>query len=248
MFLSWIIPAYDEEKRIEKSIREVDAYLRGKNFAGGYEIIVANSASRDRTADIVGDLEKQFPALRLLNLENKGKGWAVREGMRAGQGGIRIFSDADNSVSPEQFDRFLPLLCGDGKTDGSCVDVVIGSIEVAGATIDEDAQWYRRKLGKLAKYIIRAGAGLWEIHDSQRGFKAFTAPAAEYIFPRQTLTGWGFDFEILLIAKLGGFKIKEMPVQWVNPSDSKVGLGAYGTTLKELMYVRWNRIRRKYEK
>lgn len=248
MYLSWIIPAYNEEKRIEKTIREVDAYLRRKNFTGGYEIIVANSASRDRTADIIRDLQKQIPALRLLNLENKGKGWAVHEGMRAAEGEVRIFADADNSVSPEQFDHFVLLLCKAGEADGLCVDVAIGSIEIAGATIDEHAQWYRRMLGKLAKYVIRAGAGLWEIHDSQRGFKAFTGRAADYVFSRQTLMGWGFDFEILLIAKLGGFKIREVPVRWVNPSDSKVGLGAYGTTLKELMRVRWNRIRRKYGK
>jgi len=246
MDLSWIIPAYNEEKRIEKTIREVDAYLRAKNFAGGYEIIVSNSASRDRTADRVRDLQKQYPVLRLLNLENKGKGWAVREGMRASEGDIKIFADADNSVSPEQFDRFLPLLCKERSERSVCADVVIGSIEVAGAAIEEHAQWYRRLLGKLSKYVIRIGAGIWEIRDSQRGFKAFTAPAAAYIFPRQTLTGWGFDFELLAIAKLGGFKIKEMPVRWINPPDSKVGIGAYGTTLIELAAVRWNRIRGVY--
>lgn len=246
MYLSWIIPAYNEEHRIEKTIREADAYLRGKNFTDGYEIIVSNSASRDRTADIARELQKQFAALRLLNLENKGKGWAVREGMRASEGAIKIFADADNSVSPEQFDRFLPLLCQEGSESGACADVVIGSIEVAGAAIEEHAQWYRRMLGKLSKYVIRIGAGIWEIHDSQRGFKAFTGRAAAYIFPRQTLTGWGFDFEILAIAKLGGFKIKEMPVRWINPPDSKVGIGAYGTTLMELAVVRWNRIRGLY--
>ncbi len=248
MYLSWIIPAYNEEKRIEKTIREVDAYLRAKNFTGGYEIIVSNSASRDHTADIARELQKQFPALRLLNLENKGKGWAVREGMRAAEGEIKIFADADNSVSPEQFDRFLPLLCVAGSQDSACADVVIGSIEVPGAGIEERAQWYRRMLGKLSKYVIRMGAGIWEIHDSQRGFKAFSAAAAAYIFPRQTLTGWGFDFEILLIAKLGGFRIREMPVRWINPPDSKVGIGAYGTTLKELVRVRWNRIRGLYSR
>ena len=246
MYLSWIIPAYNEEHRIEKTIREVDAYLRAKDLAGGYEIIVSNSASRDRTAAMVRDLQKQFSGLRLLNLENKGKGWAVREGMRAAEGEIKIFADADNSVSPEQFDRFLPLLCKDGLADGACADVVIGSIEVPGAAIEEQAQWYRRMLGKLSKYVIRIGAGIWEIHDSQRGFKAFSSRAAAYVFPRQTLTGWGFDFEILAIAKLGGFRIKEMPVRWVNPPDSKVGIGAYGTTLVELARVRWNRIRGLY--
>lgn len=248
MNLSWIIPAYNEEHRIEKTIREVDAYLRGKNFVGGYEMIVSNSASRDRTADIVRGLQKQFPDLRLLNLENKGKGWAVREGMRAAEGEIKIFADADNSVSPEHFDRFLPLLCAEGSSDSVCADVVIGSIEVAGAIIEEHAQWYRRLLGKLSKYLIRAGAGIWEIHDSQRGFKAFSSRAAAYVFARQTLTSWGFDFEILAIAKLGGFRIKEMPVRWINPPDSKVGIGAYATTLVELARVRWNRMRGVYRR
>lgn len=248
MYLSWIIPAYNEEHRIEKTIRAVDAYLGAKNFPKGYEIIVSNSASRDRTADIVRDLQKQFPRLRLLNLENKGKGWAVREGMRAAEGEIKMFADADNSVSPEQFDTFLTLLCAQGQDSRLCYDVVIGSIEVPGAAIEENAQWYRRLLGKLSKYLIRIGAGIWEIHDSQRGFKAFSSRAAAYIFPRQTLMGWGFDFEILAIAKLGGFRIKEVPVRWINPPDSKVGIGAYSTTLVELARVYWNRIRGIYDR
>lgn len=246
MFLSWIIPTYNEEKRIEKTIREVDNYLRLKDFPGGYEIIIANSASRDRTAAIVRSLQFQISNLKLLDLENRGKGWAVKNGMLAAQGEIRIFADADNSVSPEQFDKFLPYLCMPGKEQ--CFDAVIGSIEIAGALIEEQAQWYRRLLGKLAKYVIRLGSGLWEIRDSQRGFKAFTCQAAEYVFAKQTIIGWGFDFEILLIAKLGGFRIKEVPVRWINPPDSKVRIGAYWSTLAELLRVRWNMIRGVYGK
>lgn len=248
MFLSWVIPAYNEEKRIEKTIREVDAYLRRKNFPGGYEIIVADSASRDRTAEAARRLKGEISSIRILSLENKGKGWAVKQGMLAGQGEIRIFADADNSVSPEQFDRFLSQLCAGDRGGDDCVDVVIGSIEIAGALIEEQAQWYRRLLGKLAKYVIRAGSGLWEIRDSQRGFKVFTRSAAEYVFGRQTITGWGFDFEILLIAKLGGLRIREVPVRWINPPDSKVKIGAYGSTLLELLRVRWNMIRGVYGK
>ena len=101
-------------------------------------------------------------------------------------------------------------------------------------------------LGKLAKYVIRAVSGLWSIHDSQRGFKVFSRAAADAVFPRQTLTGWGFDFEILLIARLHGFRIREVPVRWVNPSDSKVGLGAYVTTFTELLRVKGNKIRGVY--
>lgn len=248
MYLSWIIPAYNEAHRIEKTIHEVAAFLRAKHFPGGFEIIVSNSASRDRTAEIVRDLRASIPELSLLNLENKGKGWAVQQGMLKARGATRVFSDADNSVSPDHLDKFLPLLCPDGpERNENCFDIVIGSIEIPGATIQERAQWYRRLLGKLAKYVIRAISGLWEIHDSQRGFKVFSRRAAETVFPRQTLTGWGFDFEILLIAKIHGLKIREVAVAWINPSDSKVGIGAYVTTFAELLRVKGNKIRGRYQ-
>lgn len=248
MYLSWIIPAYNEEHRIEKTIREVAAFLRAKNFPGGFEIIVANSASRDRTVEIVRGIEASIPEVSLLNLENKGKGWAVQQGMLTARGATRLFSDADNSVSPDHLDRFLPLLCPDGQTRREkCFDIVIGSIEISGATIQEHAQWYRRMLGKCAKYVIRAVSGLYEIHDSQRGFKVFSRRAAETVFPRQTLTGWGFDFEILLIAKIHGFRIREVAVRWINPSDSKVGIGAYATTFLELLRVKGNKIKGLYQ-
>lgn len=246
MHLSWIIPAYNEEERIEKTIREVDAFLKSKSFPGKYEIIVSNSASKDRTEEIVKKLILEIPQLRLLNLENKGKGWAVKQGMLDAEGDIRLFSDADNSVSPEQADEFLKIICKEG-TLGGCFDIVIGSIEVAGSTIEEHAQWYRRLLGRASKYVIRAISGLWEIHDSQRGFKFFSRQAAEVIFPRQTLLGWGFDFEVLLIAKLHGFKTKELPVRWINPPDSKVKLNAYFTTFAELLTIKWNDIRGIYK-
>lgn len=245
MYLSWIIPAYNEEQRIERTIREVNAYLAAKRFAGGYEIIVANSASRDRTAAVVERLRTEMSNLRLVNLENRGKGWAVQQGMLSAAGDIRVFSDADNSVSPNQADRFLPLVCTVPPAAG-CADVVIGSIGVPGAHVEERAQWYRRVLGKLAKLVIRAVAGLWEIRDSQRGFKFFSRRAAELIFPRQTLVGWGFDFEVLLIAKRHGLVVRELPVRWVNPPDSKVNLSAYKTTLLELLRMKGNDLRGRY--
>lgn len=244
--LSWIIPAYNEEERIEKTVREVNAYLQKKNFADGFEIIVSNSSSRDRTAEIVNKIRFEIKNLHLLNLENKGKGWAVKQGMLKAKGGIRVFADADNSVSVGQADNFIPLVCA-GEKDG-CFDIVIGSIEVPGAKIEEHAQWWRRMLGKTAKYVIRAVSGLWNVHDSQRGFKFFSARAADVIFPRQTLAGWGFDFEVLLIGKRNGFSIKEIPVAWVNPAGSKVGLGAYVSTLFELLRIKRNDIKGTYNK
>jgi len=282
MYLSWIIPAHNEASRIEKTLREVDAYLRSKNFPGGYEILVVDNTSEDETPGIVERLKGEIQGLRLLRTVGPGKGWAVKAGMREAQGEILMFSDADNSVSPEQADNFLPLVCMGGglasvkrvssvsfssqdqqrlkdkigtkpeygtiNETRDCFDVVIGSIEISGAKIKEQAQWYRRILGKLAKYVIRVVSGLWEIRDSQRGFKFFSRRAAEVIFPRQTLTGWGFDFEILLIAKRRGFKIKEVPVIWINPPGSKVRLSAYFTTLLELLRIKWNDLRGVYGK
>lgn len=249
MYLSWIIPAYNEAQRIEKTLREVDAYLRSKNFPGEYEILVVDNASEDQTPKIVEKLSGEIKGLRLLRTKGPGKGWAVREGMRNVAGKIRMFADADNSVSPDQADNFLPLVCVDENSDAgnnACYDVVIGSIEISGSKIEEQAQWYRRLLGKSAKYVIRFVSGLWEIRDSQRGFKFFSAPAAEVIFSKQTLTGWGFDFEILLIAKRNGFRIKEVPVNWINPPGSKVKLSAYATTLIELLKIKWNDIKGLY--
>lgn len=242
MYLSWIIPAYNESLRIEKTLREVDRYLRSRNFPGEYEILVVDNSSKDGTSEIVEKLTREIKGLRLLKTQGPGKGWAVREGMLNSAGEIRMFSDADNSVSPEQADNFLPLVCVKPyKVD--CFDVVIGSIEIAGSKIEEQAQWYRRLLGKFSKYIIRFISGLWEIHDSQRGFKFFSSRAAKFIFTRQTITGWGFDFEVLLIAKRNDFKIREVPVRWINPPDSKVRLDAYVVTLVELLKVKWNDIR-----
>lgn len=244
MFLSWIIPAYNEEERIEKTIREVDGYLLRRQFPGGYEIVVCDSASRDRTAEMVRTLGNTMPHLRLMRVENRGKGWAVQEAMLAVAGDLRIFSDADNSVSPEQFETLLPFIRA--PQTGGEYDVVIGSIEVPGAMIEENAQWYRRLLGKLSKYVIRAGTGLWAIHDSQRGFKLFTRAAAERIFPQQTVSGWGFDFEVLLIAKKASLRIKEVPVRWVNPGGSKVGLAAYVHTFRDLLQVMRNDLMGRY--
>ena len=239
LYLSWIIPTYNEEERIAKTVREVDGYLKSKNFADRYEIIVVDSASGDRTAERVKTLAAVTPALGLVSVQNRGKGWAVKQGMLSASGDIRIFSDADNSVSPDQCDRFLPIVCGGGDRQ-ECFDVVIGSIEAEGAAIEEHAQWYRRSLGKLSKYVIRVGADLWEIRDTQRGFKMFSRRAAERIFPQQTITGWGFDIEILLIAKRNGLRIHEVPVRWVNPGDSKVSIGAYASTFKELVEIKRN--------
>lgn len=239
MHLSIIIPAYNEEKRISQTLLAIDRYLSKQNY--DYEILVVNDGSKDKTAEIVRNFQKIVKNLRLIdNKENKGKGGVVKQGMLEAKGDFRLFSDADNSVSIDQIENFWPFLL-------QGYDVVIGSIEVKGAKIEEKAQWYRRILGKLSKYLIRSVAGLWAIHDTQRGFKVFTDRAAKKIFPKQTIIRWGFDIEILAIAKKSGYKIKEAPVVWINPGESKVTLKAYFNTFLELLKIRWNLIRGIYD-
>jgi dolichyl-phosphate beta-glucosyltransferase len=238
IYLSVIIPAYNEEKRIGNTLLSIDHYLSKQDYS--YEIIVVNDGSTDKTAQIVRIFTNLVKNLKLIdNQENHGKGWVVRQGMLAAQGKYRIYVDADNAISIDQIEGFWPYL-------KQGYDLVIGSIEVKGAKVEERAAWYRRLLGKWSKYLIRL-LTIWEIHDSQRAFKLFPAKVAEEIFSRQTIERWGFDFEILVIAKKLGYKIKELPVTWINPGESKVTLKSYWRTLKELLKVKWNLIKGKYD-
>jgi len=235
--LSIVIPAYDEEKRISATLLDIDRYLSKQKYT--YEIIVVNDGSKDNTAEVVNKTQQLVRNLRLIdNKENHGKGYEVKQAMLEARGQYRLFMDADNSTTIDHLDLFWPFF-------EKGYDIVIGSIEIKGAKIRETAAWYRRWLGRIAKYIIRIVAGLWEIHDTQRGFKCFTDKATQAIFPRQTLMRWGFDFEILALAKRMGFKIKEVPVNWDNPPGA-VTLMSYFKTFGELLKIKWNFITDKY--
>jgi len=236
--LSVVIPAYNEEKRIALTLLDIDRYLSKQNYT--YEILVVSDGSKDNTAKVVTKTGELIKNLRLIdNKENHGKGWVTKQGMLEAVGEYRLFTDADNSTKIDHLDLFWP--------ETKINDIVIGSIEVKNAKIHENAQWYRRWLGHLAKYIIRFVAGLWEIKDTQRGFKLFNQKSVEAIFPKQTLMRWGFDFEILALAKRMGFKIKEVAVDWYNPGESKVSIGSYVKTFIELLKIKWNFITNKYK-
>lgn len=237
VFLSIIIPAYNEEHRIGATLEDIDQKLKNKNFV--YEILVVNDGSKDQTAQVVNDLSSRISNLKLIdNKENNGKGYVVRQGMLEAKGKYRLFMDADNSTTIDQFDNFLPWF-------EKGYDIVIGSIEIKGAKINEQAGFYRRFLGKLSKILIRIILGI-KIYDTQRGFKAFAHYTIEPVFKRQTIKKWGFDFEILYIANKLGYKIKEVPVIWNNPSESKVRPSAYIATLLDLLKVKLNYLMGKY--
>lgn len=241
MHLSWIIPAYNEEKRIEKTIREVDAYLQSKKFADGYEIVVCNSTSRDSTAAIVERLMRDLPCLRIINLENKGKGWAVRCGMLEAEGEIRLFADADNSTAPEYFDAMESYF-------QRGFDAVISSRDAKdapGASRDVKEPWYRELLGTMGNLVIQI-VGVWGIWDTQNGFKAMTAEAARDIFSRTKMLGFSFDIEMLALLRRRGSRIGVIPVRWKFDSDSKVTLSAYVKVFADVFRIRWNLMRRAY--
>jgi dolichyl-phosphate beta-glucosyltransferase len=223
-YLSVIIPAYNEEEDYT------------------FEIIVVNDGSKDRTAEICEGLKSTIYNLKFIdNKKNQGKGAVVRQGMLMAGGKYRIYLDGDNAISIDHLDKFWPWILEKGY------DVVIGSIKLPGAVVEEEYSFYRKVLGELSKYLIRA-LTIWKIHDTQRAFKLFKAEAAERIFPRQTIKRWGFDIEILVIAKKLGYKIKELPVKWMNPAGKGKGVSLMGyfNTLKELLQIKFNSIRGKY--
>jgi len=239
IYLSVVIPAYNEAENIAATVVDISRYLARQDYRS--EIIVINDGSKDRTFEIVREMESSIPLLKFIdNQKNQGKGAVVKQGMLAAQGKYRLFLDGDNAISVDHIEKFWPYL-----KEG--YDVVIGSIEVPGAVKEEEYAPYRVILGKLSKYLVRVMA-IWEIHDTQRAFKLFPAEAAKKIFSRQTISRWGFDIEILVIAKHLGYKIKELPVKWVNPAGKGKGVSLMGyfNTLKELLQIKINLLRGKY--
>ncbi len=232
--LSVIVPAYNEAHRgiIKTTLESFQNYFTRQNYS--WEVIIVSDGSKDRTVEIVSEFISNKPEFSLIaNTQNYGKGYVVRQGMLAAMGDYRIFVDADNAISVEQIEKFWPFI-----DEG--YEVVIGSIELPGAKIKENAQWYRRFLGKYSKYIIRIVAGLWNIHDTQRAFKLFTARSAIEIFSRAAINRWGFDIEVLVLAKKLGYKIKELPITWINLGESRVNLGSYFGVLRDLFKMRFN--------
>lgn len=212
-FLSLIVPAYNEEKRILPSLKRIYEYLSSQKYS--YEIIVVDDGSTDNTVEMVKNfITPDMPIVVLTNGTNKGKGYTVRHGMLAAKGKYIFFTDADLSTPIEELTKTLPYLLND-------YGVVIGSRSLPESDILEHQPWYREKMGKIFNFFVKVIL-IPGIIDTQCGFKGFKREAVETICDKCKIDGFSFDVEILYLAQKHNFKINEIPIQWKNSTLSKV--------------------------
>lgn len=237
-FLSIIIPAYNEEKRLGESLKQVAAFVAAQDYP--IEVIIVNNNSSDATPQIARAFAEEHPYARVLDEPRQGKGAAVRTGMMAAQGAYLFACDADFSMPAEEIAKFMPPVL-------SGYDVAIASREAPGARrIGEP--YHRHLMGRVFNFIVRLLA-VPRIQDTQCGFKCFRREAARDIFPRQTITGWGFDVEVLFIALRRGYKVVEVPITWYYRAQSRIHpLRDSVTMLMEVLRVRWNGWRGVYDR
>lgn len=234
IYLSVIIPAYNEAERIPKTLRRFQEYFSNQSYS--YEILVVNDGAKDGTADVVGSMEEEIKNLKLIDRKkNMGKGFTVREGMLIAYGKIRLFADADNATDISHFEAMRPLF-------DKGYDVVICSRDpkdAPGARQAVAQVWWKRFLGNMGNLYIQWMAGsLRGIWDTQCGFKAFRDYAAEKIFSASKINRWAFDVEALALARKFGYKIGIIPANWINSPKSHVKLSSYFKFLWEVFKIR----------
>jgi dolichyl-phosphate beta-glucosyltransferase len=233
--LSIVIPVYNEENRIRKTLEESLAYLKTRRLKA--EVLVVDDGSSDLTVKVLEDFRKKKKIEKMMKIlkhpVNRGKGAAVRTGVLEAQGKIVLYMDADNATPLREIEKLLP-----GLHRG--FEVVIGSRAADRSQVKIHQPLYRQAIGRVGNLLVQllATPGLW---DTQCGFKAFSHRAAKTIFALQTIERFGFDVELLFIARKKGFQILETSVEWFDAPGSKVNaLRDSFRTLMELFLIRWN--------
>jgi dolichyl-phosphate beta-glucosyltransferase len=237
--LSIVIPAYNEERRLPKTLASIFAYLQARPYQA--EILIVDDGSTDRTAEIVSAFRQKYPGLRLVsNGGNRGKGYSVRHGMLEAHGEITLFTDADLSTPIEEADKLLAALRDQGY------DAAVGSRAVDRNLIEVHQPLIREQAGIFFNRLVRGIMGI-EFSDTQCGFKAFRRERSRIIFEQQRVERFGFDPEILFLAKRNGLRVAEVPVRWSHDPATKVNVVADGIRMiLELLLIRWNAVRGRY--
>jgi dolichyl-phosphate beta-glucosyltransferase len=235
---SIVIPAYNESARIGAALERVLAHIAAR--AWDAEVIVVNDGSRDNTVEIIRRFSEANPRLRLVeNPGNRGKGYSVRNGMLQARGKVLLFTDADLSSPIEEAGKLFDAI-------QSGADLAIGSRWMQSELQTQRQPLYRQLFGRIFNLLLRVTLGL-KFKDTQCGFKAFTREASRAIFPLQQIERWGFDPELLYLAKRFGFRVAEVPVTWAHSEGTRIsplrdGLRMFGEMLK----IRWNAMTGKY--
>ncbi|MCD4783660.1 MAG: glycosyltransferase family 2 protein [Candidatus Eremiobacteraeota bacterium] len=216
LYISVVIPAYNEEKRIGSTLDGIIEYFGGKNKS--MEIIVVDDGSTDETAKIVNEYAEKHSFIHLIKKEkNEGKALAVKDGVLSAKGEFILFSDADLSTPINELKSLMKPIREEKA------GVSIASRAILGSKVETHQPFYREFMGKFFNRLVQFLA-LPGVFDTQCGFKLFTREAAQDIFPRMTVTNFSFDVEILAIARARDYHIAEVPVRWINSSETKLSI------------------------
>lgn len=228
--LSIVIPAHNEETRLPPAFEKIEAFLRTQPYTA--EVIVVENGSRDRTFEVAEAYSRAHPYARVIRVQTRGKGLAVKAGMLAAHGEYRFICDVDLSMPIEEIVRFLPPAC-----DG--YDISIATREGKQANRVGEPE-YRHIIGRINNWIIQITA-VHGFEDTQCGFKMFSRRVAEDLFRVQQMTGIGFDIELLFIAKRRGYTVREVPITWYFDPDSRMRLVQDSLNLlREIWDIRQN--------
>ena len=237
--LSIIVPSFNEEVRLPASLDLIAAYVSSQNRST--EVLVVDDGSNDRTAEVAASFTERIANLRVLkNGENRGKGYSVRHGMQEARGEYVLFTDADLSAPIEEADKLLSAL--------QQFDIAIGSRALNRDLIDVHESHFREFAGIIFNRIVRIV--LWlPFVDTQCGFKAFRRERCRIIFEQQRIERFGFDPELLYLARHHGLKATEIPVRWSHSPATKINMMRDSIQMfVDVFTVRWNSLLGRYRR
>ncbi len=235
---SVVIPAYNEAARLPRYLKEIVDYFDGETEP--YEVLVVDDGSSDGTGDRVREMSGAHPSIGLLTFpRNRGKGCAVRAGMGIARGALRLMADADGATPIAEVKRLLTAIEGGAA-------LAVGSRARPDGAVVRHTRRHRRLIGNVFNLIVRR-LGVWDVVDTQCGFKLFRGGVADDLFAALRTDGYGFDVELLLLAQERRYRIVEVPINWTDQPGSKVGVLRHGPgMLREILVARWRLATHRY--